>query len=226
MPATNDFESRIREKLAASDESRRTRRDGLSHEMNDLDDRLKRYTVVADRLMKAVILPRVGKLLKCFTDAPPPQVEQTRHTLVCRFPHSARFPATAALELSVTRDGDAHNVALEYGLHILPTFVPVNAEAHLVLPLDAVDEAKGAAWVEERILAFVDAYLKLETADPYQQENMVTDSVCGMRINKVNAASELEYNNETYYFCAEQCRRLFEEKPERYLAAGPAKASA
>jgi YHS domain-containing protein len=220
MTATNDFESRIREKLAASGEGRRERRDGLTQVMNQLDDRLIRYTAIADRLMKAVIKPRVDKLLDCLTDAPPPQVEQTRHTLVCRFPHSPRFPATAAVEFGVTRDGDAYNVAVEYDLHILPAFVPINAQAHLVLPLDAVDEAKVAAWVEERILAFLDAYLKVEIVQQYQEENLVTDPVCGMRINKLNAASEVEYHGVKYFFCAEQCRRSFEEKPERYLAPG------
>jgi YHS domain-containing protein len=225
MNAINDFENRIREKLAASGEGRRERRDGLAVEMNHLDERLMRFTAVGDRLMKAVIQPRVGKLLECLTDAPPPQVEKTRHTLVCRFPHSARFPATAAVELSVTRDGDAHNVAVEYDLHLLPAFVPVNAQAHLVMPLDAVDEAKVAAWVEERILAFLEAYLKVETVQQYQEENLVIDPVCGMRINKLNAASEVEYHGVKYFFCAEQCRLSFEEKPERYLAPGHAAAT-
>jgi YHS domain-containing protein len=221
MNAPNHFESRLRERLAASDESRRSQRDRLTQEMNHLDERLKRYTALADYLMKAVILPRVGKLLECFTAAPPPKVEQTRHNLVCRFPHSDRFPATAVLELGVTRDGDAHNVALEHSHHIVPALVPVNAESHLVLPLDAVDEAKVASWVEERLLAFVDAFLKVEAADPYQQDNMVTDPVCGMRINKLHAAAEVEYHGVKYHFCAEQCRRAFEESPERYLTGRP-----
>ena len=169
--------------------------------------------------MKAVIQSRVGKLLDCLTDAPPPQVEQTRHTLICRFPHSPRFPATATIEFGVTRDGDARNVAVEYDLHILPAFVPVNARAHLVMPHDAVDEAKVAAWVEEQILCFVDAYLKTETVQEYQDENLVTDPVCGMRINKLSAASEAEYRGVKHFFCTEQCRRQFEEDPDRYNVA-------
>jgi YHS domain-containing protein len=224
MNAPNNFESRLRDRLAANDEGRRSQRDRLTQEMNHLDERLKRYTALADHLMKAQILPRVGKLLECFTAAPPPQVEQTRHNLVCRFPHSDRFPATAVLELGVTRDGDARNVALEYKQNIVPTFVPANAEAHLVLPLDAVDEAKVAAWVEERLLAFVDAYLKVETVDQYQQDNIVSDPVCGMRINKLHAAAALEYRGVKYFFCAEQCRRAFEEKPERYHTGRPGSA--
>jgi hypothetical protein len=50
--------------------------------------------------------------------------------------------------------------------------------------LDEVDEAKTAFWIEAKILHFVDTYLRLETPDHYQQENMATDPVCGMRVNK------------------------------------------
>ena len=84
-----------------------------------------------------------------------------------------------------------------------------------------MDESKVAAWVEERILAFLDAYLQVETVPQNQEENLVADPVCGMRINKVNAAAEVEYHGVKYVFCSEQCRRFFEEKPERYFVADP-----
>ena len=42
-----------------------------------------------------------------------------------------------------------------------------------------------------------------------------------MRINKLSAAAEVEYRGVKYFFCTEQCRRHFEEKPERYLVADP-----
>jgi YHS domain-containing protein len=219
MISTDDLERRILERLAASDDGRRRQRDGLRQSMTEMDERLNRYTAVADRLMEAVILPRVAKLADCFAGVRPPTVERSRHAAVCRFEHSPRFPATATLELSVTRDGEARNVALEIKRQILPVFYPANGEGHLVMPLDAVDERRAAEWVDGQVVAFVDAYLKLEAIDQYQQENLVTDPVCGMRINKTNAAAELEHRGEKYYFCVEQCRRKFAEDPERWIAA-------
>ena len=189
--------------------------------MTELDERLKRYTPVADRLMNSVILPRVAKLADCFAGVQPPEVQRSRHSCVSRFPHNPRFPVTATFELSVTRDGEARHVGVESRRQILPVFYPVDGAGHFVMPLDCVDEQRAAAWVDEQILAFVDAYLKVEVIDQYQNDNLVTDPVCNMRINKTNAAAEMEYRGEKYYFCAEQCRREFAEDPERCLAARP-----
>lgn len=48
----------------------------------------------------------------------------------------------------------------------------------------------------------------------------VTDAVCGMEFDVARAAAQAEYKGGTYYFCAEACRKQFEQDPERY--AGPA----
>src|SRR5262249_1414056 len=138
----------------------------------------------------------------------------------------ARFPATATLELGVTRDGEAHSVAVRYSLSILPAFFPFDPESHLVQPLDLLDDGKVAAWVEEKILDFVDAYLRLDTLEAYQAENAVTDPVCGMRLNKVHAPATTEYQGVSYYFCVEDCRRKFLAQPDRYLVAAPGRSGA
>jgi Cu+-exporting ATPase len=58
----------------------------------------------------------------------------------------------------------------------------------------------------------------VETADYYQEENIVTDPVCGMRVNKAFAPAQMAYGNKTYYFCIPECRARFAENPERYPA--------
>jgi hypothetical protein len=35
----------------------------------------------------------------------------------------------------------------------------------LTVPLDGLDEAKVAEWIDEKIICFLDAYLNLETLD-------------------------------------------------------------
>ncbi len=49
--------------------------------------------------------------------------------------------------------------------------------------------------------------------------NMVVDPVCGMKIEKENAAAQVEHKGETYYFCMEDDKVAFEQNPEKYLAA-------
>ena len=46
---------------------------------------------------------------------------------------------------------------------------------------------------------------------------MVTDPVCGMRIDPDDAAATAEHEGSTYYFCSEACRDAFVADPAAYL---------
>lgn len=45
----------------------------------------------------------------------------------------------------------------------------------------------------------------------------VKDPVCGMEIEKDQAAATVEYQGQVYYFCAPGCKKAFEENPEKYI---------
>lgn len=49
---------------------------------------------------------------------------------------------------------------------------------------------------------------------------MVTDPVCGMKIDGDEAAGTAEYEGRTFYFCSEACREVFEADPASYAGAG------
>jgi Cu+-exporting ATPase len=53
---------------------------------------------------------------------------------------------------------------------------------------------------------------------PYQEDvmAMVTDPVCGMKIDTDDAAATAEYEGKTYYFCSEACRDAFVADPAAY----------
>ena len=48
---------------------------------------------------------------------------------------------------------------------------------------------------------------------------MVTDPVCGMSINWTNAATSIEHDTHTYYFCSPACAATFTADPEQYTVA-------
>ena len=217
MAEMTDLERKIKEKLSLSEERQHLQRNHLQQQMAEAEARHQRYTALADRLMQEVIRPRMEKLKTLFDNAKISETRCSRHTCCCQFEHTTRFPATAFLEIGVTRDGEIKTVVLQSQLEILPVFFPVEGRDELAMPLDQVDEQKAAAWVEAKILHFVDIYLRLETSDHYQQENILTDPVCGMRVNKAFAPAQLTYRGQTYYFCVPECRARFAENPERYL---------
>jgi Cu+-exporting ATPase len=57
-----------------------------------------------------------------------------------------------------------------------------------------------------------------ETPSPIQEDvmAMVTDPVCGMRIDADDAAATAEYEGKTYYFCSEACHDTFVADPFSY----------
>jgi YHS domain-containing protein len=218
MANLNDLERRIKEKLALSEEREQLQKDHFRQRMVEAEARHREYTALADRLMKEVIRPRMEKLKTLFGNARMPEARNSRHSCCCQFEHTTRFPATANLELGLTRDGEIKTLVIQYQLEILPAFFPIEGRDQLALPLEQVNESEVVAWVEAKILHFVDTYLRLETSDHHQEENIVTDPVCGMRVNKAFAPAEITYRGKTYYFCIPECRRRFAENPERYLA--------
>ncbi len=46
---------------------------------------------------------------------------------------------------------------------------------------------------------------------------MVEDPVCGMRIDREEAAGTLEYEGKMYYFCSQACHDAFEADPATYV---------
>jgi YHS domain-containing protein len=218
MADLNELERRIKEKLALSEEREQLQKDHFRQRMVEAEARHQRYTELADCLIQQVIRPRLEKLKVLFANARTPEARNSRHSCCCQFEHTIRFPATANLEIGITRDGEIRVIILQYHLEILPVFFPVEGQDQLTMPLDQVDKEKVAAWVEAKILQFVDTYLRLETSDHHQEENMVTDPVCGMRVNKAFASAEMTYREKTYYFCIPECHTRFAENPERYLA--------
>jgi YHS domain-containing protein len=50
---------------------------------------------------------------------------------------------------------------------------------------------------------------------------MVTDPVCGMRIESEEAASTTTFGGTTYYFCSQSCYDAFTADPGTYVGSTP-----
>jgi YHS domain-containing protein len=49
------------------------------------------------------------------------------------------------------------------------------------------------------------------------QKVILKDPVCGMDVFSKNNKITATWNNNTYYFCAQDCRDKFQKTPEAYL---------
>lgn len=221
MPDSADLERQIEQRLAAA-KAKHVLYQGHNRErMQDMDREQRRREQVASRaqeLAESVVRPCMARLAVYFDNADLlPASESGDDRCVCSFRHTERFPATTKLEFAVRPDTENSQICVTYRLEILPIFFEFERDDQLVLSADAVDVQAANSWVESKILQFVETYVKLQEIDPYQQENLVTDPVCGMRINKTPAVGEAQYQGQTFYFCVDECRRSFLEDAQRYV---------
>lgn len=45
---------------------------------------------------------------------------------------------------------------------------------------------------------------------------MVTDPVCGMKVDERNSTISADYKDKKFHFCSEECKEVFETNPEPY----------
>lgn len=218
----DNLERQIERRLAEAKAKQVLYHGHLAERMIEADREQRCREEVAERardITEKIVRPRLLKLAGYFDNAEiaePSQAGDER--CICNFRHTERFPASTKLELTAQVDGDSNVILLKYQLQILPIFFEFEHEDQLALPANAVDEAGTAAWVETKLLKFLDTYLRLQEIDPYQQENLVTDPVCGMRFNKLSAAAEMQLGGRVFYFCVRECRDKFAADPHRYVS--------
>lgn len=216
-----ELEREIEQRLAAAGERRLAEQATVRRNMEKHEQRTAHFASIAQRLMQDIIRPRMQKLASLFPNSHlSDEGESAGHSAFCEFDHTPDYPAGTELVIGVSADRVIEHAIITYSLQILPIFFKFQGHDQLEVPLNAVDEGTIAVWVDRKLLDFTDTYLQLQSIDQYQQENMVTDPVCGMRINRTIAAASSEHKGRNYFFCAEQCQRKFVEDPERYAGKG------
>ncbi len=73
---------------------------------------------------------------------------------------------------------------------------------------------------DQRIQDIADRVLWLEDGQFKEMATMVTDPVCGMKIEREKAVTT-EWDGQAFYFCSRGCRNEFLEEPEQFLNAVP-----
>ena len=175
-----------------------------------------RFEDLAERLNLRIIRPRLEAVASYFVNAEMQQEEPPNRSS-CVFEYCERFPAHARLEFSVEHDVRFEKVVLHTRTHMMPVFVRINEQDNLMLPLDHVDETQAADWIEERLLEFLDTYLRIDGGGDEFSEEPATDPVCGMQISRAAAAASDSYYGHPYYFCCEDCHQKFQQEPNQYV---------
>ncbi len=213
---SESFAERLEARMRQSHDRLVQRHSDMSRYMTELEERQKQFNRLATALIREVAGPRVQQFAAGFDNARLESDEPLRSR--CNLGHCVRFPATAYVEFRVEHNEDVSRLILVFDSQILPVFVQFPRADELSFPLEEVDQQRVATWVETKLFAFLEAYLQLQWLDQYQRDNLATDPVCGMRISKAQAF-ECQHEDNTYYFCAQQCVDRFRKEPDRYVGS-------
>jgi YHS domain-containing protein len=127
------------------------------------------------------------------------------------------FPANARIEFYVFHDEDVTSLVFSYESHIVPAFIKYDRFDRLVVPLDLDGDKMVADWVESCLLRFVRACLAVRQGGTRDEEVLVADPVCGMRVLKSASTPHSEYLGHPYFFCSANCQDRFGKEPLRYV---------
>ena len=177
--------------------------------------RLQRYETEAKHIIE-LVKPRLDAFIERFKAVVKAEPVVREHTRAVNLTFAATV-ANATLRFEVFPDRDANHIRLECTQEIIPVLVRYDRQAVLEFPLDGVRDDAVVQWFDDRILAFVKAYIALVRQDAALQEQLkdqfVEDPVARIRFPKYLASSTLERDGRIYYFVDEQTRLEFEKQP-------------
>lgn len=216
MSALAEFEQRVAMQLASADREPFWSPEDAQRYMAEVSGRRDRFQEVARRLVDTIIRPRLETLAGHFTNASLTRDESAGH-VACRFGYCERFPASTRVEFMVEHDTHFEKLATVYDVWMMPLFAKFNQHDALTVPLDKVDDEQIADWVEEMLLDFLDAYLRIDRGRDDFDDEPVTDPVCGMRIARSAAVAKEVYVGHAYFFCSQECQKKFVREPAAYV---------
>jgi len=194
-----------RQKTGWAEQVRANREHGL---------RVQRYETEAKHLIE-LVKPRLEAFIQRFKAVVKAEPMVREHTRAVNLTFAATV-AKVTLRFEVFPDQDVNHIRLECTQEIIPVLVRYDKQSVLEFPLDGVQDDAVVQWFDDRIVAFVQAYVALVRQDAALREQLkdelVEDPVARIRFPKYLSSSTLERDGRTYYFVDEETRREFDKQ--------------
>lgn len=217
---TDGLEQRIEAELTAARKRSEALRAELTKGYEGLPDRYDRFVALSARILAS---PRAGQMKKLAAAFDHARLTRTHDRAgyhgVVEFLYTSRFPANASVAAHMRPDAQFRNITFSFDVQLTPAFIRFQPHEEVSYPLQEVDIDALFAWVDNRIIDFVRTYTELETAQEYQQENLVTDPVLGLRFSRIHAVAEEQHNSHKVYFLTAESQAVFRKDPDAFVAA-------
>lgn len=210
-----NYAQRIEAALAESGKNSHWSPGEATHYMAKVAKRRSRFERLAGELCEGVIQPRLVSLASYFPNTDVLDCDSDRHR-AARFEYCDRFPTSTRVGFSVEHDVDFRSAAVCFDVVMRPVFIRFNEHDRMTRPLKEMEHGAVAAWVEDRLLEFLSAYLRIDRGGDDSEHSSVTDPVCGMRILPSAAVASDSFCGHPYFFCSEDCLTRFRVEATRY----------
>jgi len=210
--------SRKLAKLVAESEARQLERvETRTSEMGALNARLDRFHALTTAWLKDEILPRLKALSAVLPSGRPPRMGTSALAAFLDRESSDEFPASAELVVQFAHDPEVERAHCTVRARIIPVLMQYEKEGTIEIDLDEAETPRLVEFIDQRICRFAADYLRIREPDsPYQRDRQVTDPVCGMTFHRWEAATSVQHNRRTWFFCTDECRERFEADPDKY----------
>jgi YHS domain-containing protein len=210
MSDINNLASRIDAEFSAVKEKVKKFQVEQAEADKQRQQRLERLGKLFDQL-RDIWRPRLELLVKKFegrVQATPRIVPSTREAT---FDFQSRL-GRVQLKLAAFTDRDIQKLILSYDLEIIPVLMRFKNHDEVEFPMDKVDKAAVAKWIDDRIVDFVQTYFSMGENEIYLKEYMVEDPIAKVQFPKQAAATTLEWQGKKFYFIGDETRREFEKQ--------------
>jgi YHS domain-containing protein len=200
-------------------QNRQSSSENIQRQMADWEARFERCMSLSNEIKDGCLVPALQALAEEFPNSQKP-VHVSETSVSIGFRASEELPANASLAFRFTHDTEARKIRVASEIQIVPILMDYERFMSVEIDAECPDRPMLEEFIHAQVLRFVKEYLR--TTDPnseYQKMNQVRDSVCGMRLLRMQASHSSLLEGRKHYFCCRGCRDRFEATPEPYVEA-------
>ena len=207
MSDVNELEARIDGAFTAIKDRMKHEQQQLLHEFQERQESVKEYEKVQTKIVE-IAKPRLEALAKRAGERVQvtPSVSQTRRAATFEFRSNKAY---ITLTFAATPDRHLKNAVVQYDLRIVPVLWKFDTHAEFSTPIDAFDAAGLTKWLDDRIVGFVELFIKIHEGELFDKAEYVEDPVANVKFPKFAAGATLDHGGQTHFFIDEKTKAEF-----------------
>jgi YHS domain-containing protein len=198
MSDVSELQARIDGAFTSAKERAKQQQQSLLQGVLERQKQVKEFEKVQARIVE-IAKPRLEALVKRAGDQVKvtPTVSDTRRSAALEFRSTKAY---ITLTFSVAPDMNVEKAVVEYDLRIIPVLWQFESHAQFSSPITAFDTVGLAKWLDDRIVGFVEFFIKMHESEIYDKAEYVEDPVAKVQFPKFAAGATLDHGGQTFYF--------------------------